>query len=78
MSQRHRGKQLKQMNECLSFFVGNSFYPSYQSALSRTHSRFCGTTFVETAVNASRFSTVGERFLNPSNFHNGGKKMLTS
>ena len=28
----------------------NSFYPQYQSALSRTLLRFCGTTFVETAV----------------------------
>ena len=28
----------------------NSFYPYYQSALSRTLLRFCGTTFVETAV----------------------------
>jgi len=30
----------------------NSFYPKYQSALSRTLLRFCGTTFVETAVYA--------------------------
>ena len=28
----------------------NSFYTEYQSALSRTLLRFCGTTFVETAV----------------------------
>ena len=28
----------------------NSFYPQYQSPLSRTLLRFCGTTFVETAV----------------------------
>ena len=30
--------------------TSNSFYPQYQSALSRTIFRCCGTTFVETAV----------------------------
>jgi len=36
----------------------NSFYPEYQSALSRTLVRFCGTTFVETAVYSLTDTTV--------------------
>ena len=34
----------------LNHSTPNSFYPQYQSALSRKLLRFCGTTFVETAV----------------------------
>jgi len=36
--------------EILNQSTPNYFYPQYQSALSRTLLRFCGTTFVETAV----------------------------
>jgi len=34
----------------LNQLTSNSFYPKYQSTFSRTLLRFCGTTFVGTAV----------------------------